>query len=105
MPARDPLENCLGFDWDEDNAYKNWETHNVTPEEAEAIFFREPLVVRSDVRHSRREKRHYALGHTDAGRRLFVSFTVRRQLIRVISARDMNRRESKLFDRYEEENS
>ena len=105
MPARDPLENCLRFGRDEDNAYRNWETHNVTPEEAEAIFFREPLVVRSDVRHSRREKRHYALGHTDAGRRLFVSFTVRRQLIRVISARDMNRRESKLFDRYEEENS
>ncbi len=104
MAAADPLEHCSGFDWDESNIHKNWERHCVTPEEAEDIFFHEPLAVRRDLRHSGREKRHYALGQTGSGRRLFVAFTVRRKLIRVISARDMNRKESETFERYEEEN-
>ena len=99
------MENCIGFDWDDANAHKNRENHQVTPEEAEDVFFHEPLVVRSDVRHSRTEKRYYALGQTGGGRRLFVVFTIRRKLIRVISARDMNRNESEIYARYEEENS
>ena len=103
MAAVDPLEDCLGFDWDDANTHKNWERHRVAPEEAEDAFFHEPLVVRSDLRHSKREKRYYALGQTGAGRRLFVVFTVRRKLIRVISARDMNRNESDTYERYEKE--
>ncbi|HEY1217686.1 MAG: BrnT family toxin [Bryobacteraceae bacterium] len=101
----DPLENCAGFEWDDANAHKNRERHHVTPEEAEGVFFGEPLVVRSDVRHSRTEKRYYALGQTDVGRRLFIVFTVRRRLIRVISARDMNRNEMGAYQGYEEETS
>ncbi len=103
MPAHDPLENCTGFDWDEHNAGKNWDRHQVTPEEAEDVFFREPLIVRSDVRHSKTEKRYYGLGQTTAGRRLFVVFTIRRRLIRVISIRDMNQRETETYGRHEEE--
>jgi uncharacterized DUF497 family protein len=68
-------------------------------------FFQEPLVVRSDVRHSKGENRYYVLGQTGAGRRLFVVFTVRRKLTRVISARDMNRNETEAYERYEEETS
>jgi uncharacterized DUF497 family protein len=105
MVAADPLENCTGFDWDEGNVDKNWEWHRVTPEESEDVFFREPLVVRSDVRRSKDEKRWYALGQTAAGRRLFIAFTVRRKLIRVISARDMNRNETEICERYDEEAS
>jgi len=89
----DPLENCTGFDWDDANTHKNWERHKVTPEEAEDVFFHEPLIVRSDVRHSKHEKRYYALGRTNVGRCLFVVFAQRRSLIRIISARDMNRNE------------
>ena len=103
--ASDPLEDCIGFDWDDANVHKNWERHQVTPEEAEDVFFNEPLVVRSDIRHSKLEKRYYVLGHTDAGRRLFIVFVVRRKLIRVISARDMNRNETGTYGRYEEETS
>ena len=92
MAARkDPLGACTGFDWNTSNADKNWERHQVTPEEAEDVFFQAPLVVRSDGRHSKAEKRYYALGQTTAGRRLFVAFTVRRSLVRVISVRDMNK--------------
>lgn len=101
----DPLEGCTGFEWDDGNAHKNWELHRVAPQEAEEVFFNEPLVVRSDVLHSRVEKRFYALGQTSAGRYLFVAFTVRRKLIRVISVRDMNRNEAENYKRYEKENS
>jgi hypothetical protein len=103
MATRDPLDQCRGFNWDAGNAEKNWERHGVTPEETEDLFFNEPLVVRSDVRHSKNEKRYYALGRTGAGRKLFASFTVRRQLIRAISVRDMNRNEAEVYGRYEKE--
>lgn len=99
------MQRCTGFDWDDANTDKHWDRHQVTAEEAEDVFFHEPLVVRSDVRHSKREKRYYALGLTGAGPRLFVVFTVRRGLIRVISARDMNRNETESYERYEEETS
>jgi uncharacterized protein len=101
---KDPLENCTGFDWDDANIQKNWEQHQVTPEEAEDVFFLSPLV-RSDTHHSGREKRHYALGETIQGRRLFVAFTVRRELIRVISVRDMNLNEQEVYGRYKERDS
>ena len=100
-----PLDECAGFDWDEANARKNWDHHRVTPEEAEDVFFNEPLVVRGDVRHSQREKRYYALGQTSRGRYLFVAFTIRRRLIRVISVRDMNRREREAYGNHEETSS
>ena len=99
----DPLDACSGFEWDEANAHKNWERHRVSPEEAEGVFFNEPLVVRSDIRHSRREKRYYALGQTDGGRCLFVAFTIRRSLVRIISVRDMNRRERDAYAKHEDE--
>jgi uncharacterized DUF497 family protein len=100
---KDPLDACTGFEWDEANTSKNWERHRVTPEEAEDVFFNEPLVVRTDVRHGTREKRYCALGQTSGGRRLFVAFTVRRSLVRVISVRDMNRRENEAYAKHEEE--
>lgn len=100
---RDPLADCAGFDWDEGNLQKNWQGHQVTPEEAEEIFFREPLVVRNDAAHSRREKRFYALGQTSHGRLLFAAFTIRGHLIRVISVRDMSRKEREAYDKHQDE--
>lgn len=95
------LLKCAGFDWDEHNAEKNWQKHHVTPSECEEIFFNRPVVVSDDVKHSERENRFYALGHSDAGRMLFTVFTIRRNLIRVISARDMNRKERKVYKSHE----
>ena len=91
------IEKCIGFDWDEGNFLKNWEKHRVSVSECEQIFFNRPLITAYDKNHSKQELRFYALSHTDAGRRLFVAFTVREALIRVISARNMNRKER---DRY-----
>ena len=101
----DPLDSCTGFDWDEANTHKNWERNRVTPEEAEEVFFNEPLVVRGDTRHSKTEKRYYALGRTSRGRYLFIAFTQRGSLLRVISVRDMNRRERNVYAHCEKDDT
>ena len=105
MGSFDLLLKCTGFEWDEHNAGKNWQKHRVSPSECEEIFFNRPLVVEDDVRHSEKEHRFYALGHTDARRMLFGVFVVRQNLIRVISARDMNRKERKAYESHEKEGS
>jgi hypothetical protein len=96
---------CAGFEWDEGNADKNWEKHAVADFECEEVFFNQPLVVRRDPKHSQREARYYALGCTGQARLLFVAFTVRRSLIRVISAREMTRKERRLYETYDEQES
>lgn len=98
------LSECTGFDWDEYNSVKNWEKHRVAPAECEQAFLNQPLVVADDEGHSTQEPRHYALGRTDAERTLFIVFTVRRKNIRVISARDMSRKERKVYETHEPQN-
>jgi len=88
---------CEGFEWDAGNAEKIWRGHRVTPGECEELFFNQPVVVGSDQKHSEGEERFYALGQTDAGRLLFLVFTVRGRLIRLISARDMSRKERRIY--------
>ena len=86
-----------GFEWDQGNIDKNWLTHSVTPQEAEQVFFNAPLIVADDATHSRKEKRFYVLGQSDEDRQLFIAFTLRNKRIRVISARDMSRKERKVY--------
>ncbi len=95
------LQKCTGFEWDEHNAEKNRQKHGVRPSECEELFFNRPLVVAPDVRHSQKENRFYSLGKTDIGRMLFVVFTVRGAKIRIISARDMNRKEKKAYESHD----
>ncbi len=100
--ADDPLAGCTGFDWDEGNVEKNWERHRVPFWESEEVFFNEPLVISADRKHSTSERRFLALGQTDSGRRLFLSFTVRKSLVRIISARDMTRKELRAYEQSKE---
>ena len=93
----DPLALAVGFDWDTGNAPKVVGRHNVEPGECEQAFFHEPFVVSYDGTHSRAEPRWRALGRTAAGRQLFVVFTMRSTLIRVLAARDMNRKERRIY--------
>lgn len=88
---------------DQGNSEKNWARHRVTRSECEQVLFNLPFLVADDQKHSHSERRYYALGQTDKGRKLFVVFTIRDNLIRVISARNMNRSEARIFD--EKENS
>ncbi len=97
----DELESLEGFEWDEGNARKSLRKHRVTQAEAEQVLADEPLLA-EDIEHSQAEIRYQALGKTADGRRLHVTFTLRGngKKIRVISARDMNRKERV---RYEQE--
>lgn len=101
--AVDILSRCKGFQWDTGNLDKNWLKHRVSRLEIEQVFFNRPLLVTVDDPHSQQEQRFFALGRTELGRRLFVVVTVRRDLIRVVSARDMSRRERKVYEDAEEE--
>jgi uncharacterized DUF497 family protein len=102
-----------GFDWDEGNSRKSAEKHGVNQSEAEEIFFseaeeiffNEPLLVLEDSRHSQAEARFHALGETDDERLLHITFTLRQNgtLIRVISARDMHRKERAVYEQVEKD--
>jgi uncharacterized DUF497 family protein len=99
----DPIERlrrCAGFDWNDGNVGKNWEKHPVSDGECEQAFFNQPLVAMPDHEHSNEEDRILMLGKTESGRRLFVVCTIRGNLIRVISARNMTRREREVYFRY-----
>ena len=89
-----------GFDWDEGNSRKSAEKHDVRQPEAEQVFFNQPLLVLADERHSQKESRYHALGMTDDDRLLHVTYTLRESgaLIRVISARDMHRKERVIYE-------
>ena len=93
------LQACTGFQWDRHNIQKNWEKHDVSPVESEQAFFKKPLIIVKDVQHSQEEDRFYALGKTDQDRRLFVAFTIGKKLIRVISSRDMHKKEGKIYEK------
>jgi hypothetical protein len=92
------LSKCKGFEWDKGNSEKGWTSHQVTRAECEQVFFNQPFVAAGDESRSQEEPRYYALGQTDVGRRLFIAFTIRGERIRVISARDMSRRERRMYD-------
>ena len=93
----DLLAKCGGFQWDEGNSEKNWIRHQVTKSECEQVFFNKPLILVDDPQHSKKEKRWYVLGRTEFDRLLFVVFTIRKNLVRVISARDMNKKERTVY--------
>jgi uncharacterized DUF497 family protein len=97
MAATNDTDHCTGFDWAEGNLFKNWDKHHVSAAECEQIFFNKPLVTVADETHSQGEARSYALGRTDSGMLLFVVFTIRKNRIHAISARDMNQKEKKVY--------
>lgn len=93
------FEKFTGFQWDEGNKNKNLTKHQVEDWECEQVFFNEPLLILDDPKHSLTEKRWAAFGITDIGRYLVIIFTKRDTLLRVISARDMNRKERQFYEK------
>jgi uncharacterized DUF497 family protein len=95
------LSQIVGFDWDDGNGLKSAEKHSVSQAEAEQIFADSRCLIADDVRHSQAKVRYHALGRTLENRLLHVTFTLRdnRTKIRVISARDANRKERGLYER------
>jgi len=91
------LAEPLEFQWDAGNSGKNLIKHGVEDTECEEVFFDDNKKVLNDVLHSETESRYMLIGMTQLGRLLLVVFTIRKEKIRIISARDLNRKERKLY--------
>lgn len=92
------IKKAIEFEWDEGNIAKN-RMHEVTDKESEEPFFDKKRFIFKDHIHSKHEERLRLLGKTRKGRLLFVVFTKRRGRIRIISARDINRKEVYLYEK------
>ena len=92
------LSKLDGFEWDSGNFTKNWRKHKVDYKEGEEVFNNFPLLILLDDKHSSTEKRYHALGQADNKRCLFLAFTIRKNKIRIISARDANKKEKNIYE-------
>jgi hypothetical protein len=93
------LPKPIAFEWDKGNIDKNFIKHKVTNQEIEEIFNSKLLKTFEDIKHSQKEIRFVALGITNKKRRLYISFTIRNQKIRIISARDQSKKERSLYEK------
>ena len=93
-------KQIAGFNWDAGNERKSVEKHSVSRFEGEQVFFNQPLLVLIDQKHRQNEERYHALGKSNDARLLHITFTLRSTdtLIRVISAREMHRKERNIYE-------
>jgi len=92
------LNEITGFEWDSGNERKSLDKHSVTRLEAEEVFFNVPILLLDDPKHSESEPRFHALGKTDAGHLLHITFTIRANKLRLISARPMHKKEKNVYE-------
>lgn len=92
------LPEPISFEWDEGNTDKNLAKHNVSTSESEEVFDNEPRFIFEDTKHSLVEKRYMIWGATNKGRKLSAFFTIRDNKIRIISARDMHKKERRAYE-------
>jgi uncharacterized DUF497 family protein len=93
------IDAVVGFDWDDANTCKNEKKHNLKWTVIEEVFFNEPLLIVEDIKHSMNECRCVALGKNDSNDLITVVFTLRANLIRVISARAMSKKERAIYEK------
>lgn len=90
------LPDPISFVWDKGNIDKNLK-HEVTNKEAEEIFESDPIFIFKDEKHSLSENRYMIWAVTQKKRKLSVFFTMRKDKIRIISARDMHKKERRAY--------
>src|SRR5678809_546405 len=91
-------DEVLEFDWDDGNFEKNWIKHKVTAQEAEEVFADEHKTVFLNIKHLGKELRFFIIGTTYSNRLLSIAYTERNEKVRVISARDANKKEVKIYE-------
>ena len=93
-------KRIVEFEWDGGNAEKNWIRHKVSAKECEEVFFDTEKREYPDPKHCEKEPRKVITGKTKKERLLFIVYTVRNKYIRIISARDLNKRkEANLYEK------
>ncbi|MBI2464709.1 BrnT family toxin [Candidatus Shapirobacteria bacterium] len=93
------LDKSIEFLWDKGNLDKNWLKHQVLTSESEEIFYDDSKIILKDILHSNTEDRFIILGKTKKNRLLFIAFTKRNNKIRIISARNADKKEKKLYEK------
>lgn len=87
----------MRFEWDDTKNKRNLKKHGVSFEEAQACFLDAHQVAFYDPDHSDKEYRELLIAHSSQGRLLCVVYTLRQDVIRIISARVATRRESNFY--------
>jgi uncharacterized DUF497 family protein len=95
------LPKPLKFEWGKGNMDKNQIKHGVINKKAEEVFENRPKFIIKDVKHPLKERRFQLWGKTNRGRKLSIIFTIRAKKIRIISVRDMNKKERKMYAKKE----
>ena len=93
------LPKPIEFQWDEGNKNKIWSKHQISKEECEEAFATEAIFSQIDELHSQKEERYILISATKKGRMLFIIFTIRSIKVRVISARDMHKKEKNFYEK------
>lgn len=93
------FSRLIEFEWDKRNNDKNWKKHKVSNQEAEEVFLDSNRFIFKDHLHSGKEERYRILGKTKEGRLLFIVFTKRVSKVRIISARDINKKEVLFYEK------
>lgn len=91
-------KTAFEFEWDQGNTDKP-KKHGLTLEETEEAFFDDKKVIFGDWKHSIAEERITLLGKTKKDKLLNITYTIRRNKIRVITARAINRKEVPLYEK------
>jgi len=92
------LTKVIGFEWDKGNIDKSYEKHGVTPNEAEEVFIDKNVGIERDIKHQELEERYIAIGMTLNEKLLFEVFTMRNNMVRIISSRKANKKERRLYE-------
>lgn len=93
------IQEPVIFEWDKGNSDKNLIRHKVTNQETEEVFKDEENFIFEDEKHSTVEKRYGLFGRTTKDRLLSIVFTIRKERVRVITARDISRRERRYYEK------
>jgi uncharacterized DUF497 family protein len=88
----------MTFEYDLRKAKTNWQKHRVSFAEAEMVFF-DPLAIHDLAPDCVTEERFIAVGMGNMGSLLVVIYTLRGEVIRLISARRATKQERKTYEK------
>ncbi|MBL7078553.1 BrnT family toxin [Candidatus Shapirobacteria bacterium] len=91
-------DKLRGFEWDQGNIDKSYQKHGITPKESEEVFLDSNLQIIRDLKHSKKEPRFIIIGKSFKKKTLFVVFALRKNKVRVVSARLANKKERRYYE-------
>jgi len=94
------LSSIFDFEWDKGNL-EHLKKHNIEYNECEDVFYNSPVFF-VDEKHSQDEERFLAYGITNDEKLLTLIFTIRNTKVRIISARNQNKKEKQIYQTYKQ---